>query len=73
LSTADAAVATVTQSAFGSTAAFGTAAANRAMLVAGLHVGNGGTLTFRWAQNTSNVNATTVRAGSQIRYRQVGP
>jgi len=49
----------------------GTQNGNRALMVWGQHLGNGGTFRFVWAQNTSNANATTVRAGSQLRYRRV--
>lgn len=32
---------------------------------------NANTLTFRWAQNTTNATATTVRAGSYLEYRAI--
>lgn len=46
----------------------GTAAGNRVLCAQGWHVGNGGTFRVLWAQNTSGINATVVRAGSLIRY-----
>lgn len=49
----------------------GTAAANRALRVIGWHAGNGGTFRLKWSQNSSNVNATIVRAGSYLRYKLV--
>lgn len=49
----------------------GTATADRAAIISGFHLGNGGTFRFLWAQNTNNVNATIVRAGSVLRYRRV--
>jgi uncharacterized protein YaiE (UPF0345 family) len=53
------------------TIAFGTAAADRMVKGFGAITGNGGTFRIRWAQNTSGVNATIVRAGSVLRYRQL--
>ena len=49
----------------------GTAATNRVCLLHGWHVGAGGTLKFVWAQGTSDANATTVKAGSLLRYRRI--
>ncbi len=52
-----------------STVLHGTAATNRVMKYFVTYVGGGGTFRVRWAQGTSSVNATIVRAGSLIRYR----
>ena len=72
LSTADAATTTTTTDIGGTTASFGTAAAKRMFRAVGHHVGNGGLLKFRWAQNTSTAgNPTIVYAGSVLRYRQL--
>lgn len=54
-----------------STVPFGTAAANRIAKLVGVHQGAGGTFRLLWCQNTSDANATTVRAGSLIRYRRI--
>lgn len=51
------------------TLAAGTAATKRVIYGWGWHVGAGGTFRVRWAQNTSNSNATTVYAGSILRYK----
>lgn len=53
------------------TMTFGTAATKRVARIRGSYTGNGGTFRFRWAQNTSGANATTVRAGSELRYRLI--
>lgn len=55
----------------GSTATFGTAATNRVIRANGHYIGAGGTAAFYWAQNTSGTNATTVKAGSLLRYRRI--
>lgn len=52
-------------------ASVGTAAANRAVYASGFHTGGGGTFSLLWAQSTSGVNATIVRAGSVLRYRRI--
>lgn len=49
----------------------GTAATKRLILVQGWVIGGGGSTTFKWAQNTSNVNPTIVYAGSYLRYKTV--
>lgn len=49
----------------------GTAAAKRGAYCIGTHLGNAGVFRFRWAQNSSNVSATIVYAGSYLRYRVV--
>lgn len=49
----------------------GTATTARLMLIRGVYFSNGGTFRFRWAQNTSGVNATRVLAGSILRYKQI--
>lgn len=54
-----------------STVLRGTAAANRSATCQGMHWGNGGTYRLLWAQNSSGVNATIVRAGSVLRYRRI--
>lgn len=54
-----------------STIGLGTAAIDRAVKFVGTHLGNGGTFQIQWAQNTSNANAVTVRAGSILRYRVI--
>jgi hypothetical protein len=71
LSTTDAAQSLTTTDAGGSTASFGTAAGKRVFKGVGHHVGGGGLLRFRWAQNTGNTKPTIVYAGSLIRYRSV--
>lgn len=50
----------------------GTAAINRVIVYKGSHAGAGGVFRLLWAQNTSGLNATIVRAGSELRYRPVG-
>jgi hypothetical protein len=52
-------------------ATYTTGTANRVIGGLGAYLGNGGTFTVLWAQGTSSANPTTVRAGSQLRYRQV--
>ena len=49
----------------------GTATTKRVITGRGNYVGAGGTFRIRWAQNTSNANATTVYAGSYLRYKAV--
>jgi hypothetical protein len=49
----------------------GTATTDRLFFALGFHCGGGGTFKVRWAQNTSDANATTVRAGSLLRRRQI--
>ncbi len=49
----------------------GTAATNRVFSVIGSFLGAGGTFGFYFCQNTSGTNATTVKAGSVLRYRRV--
>ncbi len=55
----------------GSLTAAGTAAANRALIVNGWYLGNGAQAGLWWAQNTTDANATVVRAGSLLRYRRI--
>jgi hypothetical protein len=64
---------TITPIATNQTGVFGagTAATNRAQVVKGFHIGAGGTFRVLWAQNTSDANATIVRAGSVLRYRRI--
>ncbi len=50
---------------------FGTAAANRVVRIFAHYVGAGGTFNLMWAQNTTDANPTTVRAGSLLRYRRI--
>jgi hypothetical protein len=69
LSTTDAAQSLTTTDSGGATASFGTDATKRVFQGIGQHVGGGGTLKFRWAQNTGNTKPTIVYAGSVIRYR----
>jgi hypothetical protein len=49
----------------------GTTTADRHARFTGFHVANGGTFRLQWAQNASNGNDVTVKAGSFIRYRRV--
>lgn len=50
----------------------GTAASGvRCVFGQGWVASNGGTIRIKWAQNTSNVNGVTVKAGSYIRYRRI--
>jgi hypothetical protein len=49
----------------------GTAAANRLAIFRGWHTGNGGTFKYQWTQNTSQPQASIVRAGSILRYSRV--
>lgn len=53
------------------TAIFGTATTDRICKFWGTYTGGGGIFRVRWAQNTSGVNPTIVRANSLLRYRQV--
>jgi hypothetical protein len=55
----------------GTTSVWGTDTANRGLLVRGAFVGAGGTFHVLWAQNTSGVNATIMRAGSLLRFRRI--
>jgi len=71
LSTADAAQTLTTTDVGGQAAQFGTAAAKRVLRALAHHVGNGGLFKFRWAQNTSNAQATTVYTASVLRYRAI--
>jgi hypothetical protein len=50
---------------------WGTATGNRTIALRGAHVGGGGTFHVMWAQQTSSVNATIMRAGSLLRYRRI--
>lgn len=52
-------------------ASAGTATTNRVVRLQSWHVGGGGTFALYWAQNTSDANATTVKAGSVLRYRRI--
>ncbi len=67
LSTSDTATVGVVTN--GATIAAGTAAGKRVVHFRGGFTGGGSALTVQWAQNTSNGNATTVYAGSVLRYR----
>lgn len=49
----------------------GTATTKNMLFGVGGHVGAGGSFKVRWAQNTSNGNATTLYTGSYLRYRTV--
>ena len=49
----------------------GTATTKRIVTARGWHVGAGGTFRIRWAQYFSSGNATTVYAGSYLRYKAV--
>lgn len=49
----------------------GGVASVRVIYLRGWYIGGGGTFRFRWAQNASSVNPTTVKANSVIRYRQL--
>lgn len=59
------------QSLLGAGTPAGTDTADRMVYLSGWHRGNGGNFKLQWAQNTSNANATIVRAGSQIRYERL--
>jgi hypothetical protein len=50
---------------------FGTDTNPRVLRATGWYVGGGGTFRVRWAQNTSGINATVVKAGSTLRYRRM--
>jgi hypothetical protein len=70
LSTADAAQTLSTTDVGGTSATFGTAAAKRVLRALAVHVGGGGLLKFKWAQNTVTAGSpTVVYAGSVLRYR----
>lgn len=71
LTTADGATSFFASTATGSTPAWGTATTNRSISIRAQFLGNGGTWGFLWAQNTSNGNDTTVKAGSVLRYRVI--
>ena len=72
LSTSDAAQALTTTDVGGVSATFGTAAAKRVARGLAHHVGNGGLMKFRWAQNTKSVpNPIFVYTGSVLRYRAI--
>ena len=71
LSTSDAAEALTTTDVGGTSATFGTAVTKRVARGLAHHVGGGGLFKFRWAQNTSDAQVTTVYAGSLLRYRQI--
>lgn len=49
----------------------GTNTTNRALWIKGVYFAGGGTFRLLWAQVTSNVNPTIVRAGSLLRYRRI--
>ena len=71
LSTSDAAQTLTTTDVGGVTATFGTATAKRVLRGLAHHVGGGGLLKFRWAQNSANAQSTTVYTGSVLRYRAI--
>jgi hypothetical protein len=72
LSTTDAAQALTTTDVGGVSATFGTAVAKRIARGLAHHVGNGGLMKFRWAQNTKSVpNPIFVYTGSVLRYRAI--
>jgi hypothetical protein len=72
LSTADAAQTLSTTDVGGVSATFGTAAAKRVARALAFHVGGGGLLKLRWAQNTSTAGQPTiVYTGSVLRYRAI--
>jgi hypothetical protein len=71
LNTGETATATPLTAVRNVTAAINTDTANSAFLARGPYVGGGGTFALMWAQNTSDTNATTVRAGSVLRYRRI--
>lgn len=71
-STADAALATGLLANQTATVSLGTSAFDRAALYKGQYApAGGGIFRVRWAQDTSNANATTMRVGSLIRYRRI--
>jgi hypothetical protein len=49
----------------------GTSATKRIATLSGSHQGAGGTFRMLWAQNTFDANATTIYAGSLLRYRRI--
>jgi Collagen triple helix repeat (20 copies) len=71
LSRSDAAQEITTTDMGGDTAIFGTDTNKRVIRALAHHVGGGGSLKFRWAQNTPSVQSTVVHVGSMLRYRQV--
>jgi hypothetical protein len=72
LSATDAAQSLTTTDIGGASATFGTAAAKRICRGLAHHVGNGGLLKLRWAQNTTTAGSpTTVYTGSILRYRTI--
>jgi hypothetical protein len=54
-----------------SSLAYATAAADRVALTEGIYLAAGGTFRVLWAQSSSNVSATIVRAGSALYYRRI--
>ena len=50
----------------------GTAVADRGAYIYGIHFSAGGTFGVSWAQGTSGVNATILRAGSVLLYNLIG-
>lgn len=50
---------------------YGTGSSNRVFFADGAYIGGGGTAGIYWAQLTSGANATTVKAGSVLRYKQL--
>lgn len=72
LSPTDAAQTLTTTDIGGVSATFGTAATKRVCRGLAHHVGNGGLLKFRWAQNTKTAGSpTSVYTGSILRYRAI--
>lgn len=53
------------------TFAAGTVTTDRALKLVGTYTGGGGIFEVEWSQNTSSTDATIVRAGSILRYRQI--
>lgn len=71
LNTSDTELNALTGCATNSTNAYGTAAANRIGISRATYIGSGAAAGFYWAQNTSDANATIVRAGSLLAYRLI--
>jgi Collagen triple helix repeat (20 copies) len=71
LSRSDAAQELTTTDVGGDTAIFGTDTNKRVLRALGHHVGGGGFLKFRWAQNTPSSQPTIVHTGSVLRYRAI--